>query len=63
MKPEPRRKISVEYLQGYSDLAKLGHDRGRLEDLLPDVADLFEKMERLRDVDVKCLEMALNFTV
>lgn len=56
-----RPKEVIEFLRGYSALARLGHDRERLTELAPQVIALFEALATLREIAVGGAEMAVTF--
>ena len=48
-------------LLGYSVIARLGHDDGRLDELAPRLEELFEAIAALEEIDVRGVEMAVTY--
>lgn len=54
-------RISVQYLQAWSNLLGLGHDAEHLELLLPQITAIFASTTRLWEIDVAGVGMAPVF--
>jgi len=52
----------VELLIGYTQLVGLGHSQQRLAEFAPRVADLFGRLEQLREPDVTGVEVAVTYS-
>ena len=56
-----RKTPRADSLQGYADLARLGHDSERLTTLAGDVTAFFEKLAAMREIDPGAAEPAVTF--
>ena len=55
-------RVKIESLEAYASLFNLGHSRERLEELAPRVAELVDRLDALREVDVTGAEMAVTYS-
>jgi hypothetical protein len=60
---QSKGKATIESVYGYSETVGLGHDRERIAELTPTVADQLDKLSSLWQIDVDGHEMALTFSV
>ena len=56
-------EITSQQIAAFSDMARLGHDAKRVEELGPKVRELFASVYRLREEDVRGFETAVNYPV